>query len=306
METARSRRRSYHHGNLRDALIDVAIELIGRDGAAAFSIAEACRRLDVSPGAPYRHFADREELLTAIAIRSCEVLGEARLSKRGRNHRSGRATRPGGRAYVEFAAQHPALFEVLYAKEVFVGGNAKLIEPVAPWWRYSCCPRSRYPASPRNRPASLTVGSAAVAHGYATFLPAGTFSEARKRSLSPQTTPRAQPGRWSRAAPPWPGRRVNPGSRWRDCRFEMDRRRGGRDGKARMTVDRPPGAVTLPPQMFDLTGRTALVTGASSGLGVQFALALQSPGAQVVVAARRADGLKALVRSTSRPDRRVV
>ena len=51
---------------LRDALIDIAIDLIARDGVATFSIAEACRRLEVSPGAPYRHFSDREDLLTAV------------------------------------------------------------------------------------------------------------------------------------------------------------------------------------------------------------------------------------------------
>jgi NAD(P)-dependent dehydrogenase (short-subunit alcohol dehydrogenase family) len=61
-----------------------------------------------------------------------------------------------------------------------------------------------------------------------------------------------------------------------------------------VTVDLPPGAVPTPAEMFDLDGHIALVTGASSGLGVQFALALQTAGAQVVIAARRADRLKAL------------
>lgn len=61
-----------------------------------------------------------------------------------------------------------------------------------------------------------------------------------------------------------------------------------------MTVDLPPGAVLTPAEMFDLDGHIALVTGASSGLGVQFALALQTAGAQVVIAARRADRLMAL------------
>ncbi|QZT57707.1 SDR family oxidoreductase [Mycolicibacterium austroafricanum] len=64
-----------------------------------------------------------------------------------------------------------------------------------------------------------------------------------------------------------------------------------------MTVDiarEQPATAPRPDQMFDLTGRTALVTGASSGLGVQFALALRSAGADVVVAARRADRLAEL------------
>lgn len=61
-----------------------------------------------------------------------------------------------------------------------------------------------------------------------------------------------------------------------------------------MTIDCPPAAALTPAKMFDLGGRVALVTGASSGLGVQFALALQSAGARVVIAARRAERLAAL------------
>jgi len=61
-----------------------------------------------------------------------------------------------------------------------------------------------------------------------------------------------------------------------------------------MTIESLPTATLNPAEMFDLNGRIALVTGASSGLGVQFALTLQSAGAQVVVAARRADRLEAL------------
>ncbi len=176
--TARSRRGTYHHGNLRDALIDLAIELITQDGVASFSIAEACRRLNVSPGAPYRHFADREDLLTEVAVRACETMT---------THISqvvGDATDPverlvrASRAYVEFAAQHPALFAVLYTKDVFLGGNAKLIDAVRPVVEAFLVPASAIPGITSAQASSLTVGAAAVAHGYASFLPAGTFSDA--------------------------------------------------------------------------------------------------------------------------------
>lgn len=176
--TVRGRRRSYHHGNLRDALIDISIELITRDGISSFSISEACRMLDVSPGAPYRHFADREDLLTEIAIRACEIM-TAHIAQV-----VGDATDPAerlvraSRAYVEFAAQHPALFEVLYTKEVFLGGNAKLIDAVRPVVETFLVPASAIPGITAPQASSLTVGAAAVAHGYASFLPAGTFSDA--------------------------------------------------------------------------------------------------------------------------------
>lgn len=172
------KRRPYHHGNLRDALIDAAIELISRDGVAMFSIAEAARRLNVSPGAPYRHFADRDDLLTEIAVRSCEVLVG------GITETVGNTTDPVERlvraahAYVEFAARHPALFEVLYTKDVFMGGNAKLSEPVRPVVEAFLLPAFEIPGITPELATSLTVASAAVAHGYASFLPAGTFSDA--------------------------------------------------------------------------------------------------------------------------------
>lgn len=171
-----SKRRSYHHGNLRDALIDVSIELISRDGVATFSIAEACRQLDVSPGAPYRHFTDREDLLTAIAIRALQTMAThiARVV--------GTATDPTERlvravkGYVEFAALHPALFETLFAKEVLIGANTKLTLPGRPVVEAFLLPAFEIPGVTAAQARELTVGAAAVAHGYASFLPGGTFS----------------------------------------------------------------------------------------------------------------------------------
>ena len=60
-------RRGYHHGNLREALIESALSLIGEKGPAGFTIAEAARSAGVSPAAPYRHFRDREELMAEVA-----------------------------------------------------------------------------------------------------------------------------------------------------------------------------------------------------------------------------------------------
>src|SRR5262249_14831680 len=60
-------RRGYHHGNLREALLDAALTLIAEKGPAGFTIAEAARLAGVSPGAPYRHFRDAEALLAEVA-----------------------------------------------------------------------------------------------------------------------------------------------------------------------------------------------------------------------------------------------
>src|SRR3954454_4758668 len=57
----------YHHGDLRRVLIDAALQLVGEGGVAAVSVREAARRAGVSPGAPFRHFASRDALMTAVA-----------------------------------------------------------------------------------------------------------------------------------------------------------------------------------------------------------------------------------------------
>jgi len=64
--------RGYHHGNLKEALLQAALDLIAQKGAAGFTFADAARMAGVSPAAPYRHFRDRDELLSSIAQRGFE------------------------------------------------------------------------------------------------------------------------------------------------------------------------------------------------------------------------------------------
>jgi AcrR family transcriptional regulator len=64
--------RGYHHGNLKEALVRAALELIAQKGPAGFTFAEAARWAGVSPAAPYRHFRDRDELITNVALRGFE------------------------------------------------------------------------------------------------------------------------------------------------------------------------------------------------------------------------------------------
>src|ERR671927_1967867 len=64
--------RAYHHGNLKEALVQAALDLIAQKGPAGFTFAEAARSAGVSPAAPYRHFRDRDELLASIARQGFE------------------------------------------------------------------------------------------------------------------------------------------------------------------------------------------------------------------------------------------
>src|ERR1700689_4077901 len=69
--------RSYHHGNLREALIRAALDLIAEKGTAGFTFAEAARFAGVTPAAPYRHFRDRDELMANVALRDSEQFAAA-------------------------------------------------------------------------------------------------------------------------------------------------------------------------------------------------------------------------------------
>src|SRR5438128_11601078 len=72
--------RGYHHGNLKEALIRAGPELIAKKGAAGSTFAEAARWAGVSPAAPYRHFRDRDELLSDVARRGFDLF-EAALAR---------------------------------------------------------------------------------------------------------------------------------------------------------------------------------------------------------------------------------
>jgi len=105
----------YHHGDLRPALVDAAIAVISERGVRGFSMAEASRRLGVTTAAPYRHFADREELLAAVAARGLTVWAAmlAGAAEAADTPATGLAAMAG--TYVRFAARHRPLFDTLFS-----------------------------------------------------------------------------------------------------------------------------------------------------------------------------------------------
>jgi AcrR family transcriptional regulator len=108
----------YHHGDLRAALIDTAVELIGERGVRGFSVAEASRRLGVAVSAPYAHFADRDDLLAAVAVRAFELFYAALVPEMEKFPDPADRLAAMARGYVRFAADHRSLFEMLYESGV--------------------------------------------------------------------------------------------------------------------------------------------------------------------------------------------
>jgi AcrR family transcriptional regulator len=121
--------RGYHHGNLREALIRAALELIARKGTAGFTFAEAARFAGVSPAAPYRHFRDRDELMASVALRGFEQF-EAALARAwdgGRPDAFAALDRL-GKGYLQFARGEPAFYSAMFEAGVPVGANPALRE----------------------------------------------------------------------------------------------------------------------------------------------------------------------------------
>ena len=121
-------RRGYHHGNLREALLDAALELIAAKGPAGFTIAEAARLAGVSPAAPYRHFRDADALIAEVAVRGFERFAEvlARAWNDGSPDPS-RAFESIGRAYLGFAREEPAYYAAMFEARIAAAAHPGLL-----------------------------------------------------------------------------------------------------------------------------------------------------------------------------------
>jgi AcrR family transcriptional regulator len=116
----------YHHGNLREAIMETSLQLIEDKGVRALTLREIGARLDVSRTAPYRHFPDKRALLAALGAAGfkqfADVLDRARQNAGSSYFDQLDAM---GAAYVRFAANHKAHFEVMFGP----GGEALQLDP---------------------------------------------------------------------------------------------------------------------------------------------------------------------------------
>lgn len=113
VKTAVSTVRQYHHGALRQALLEAAESVIAERGLDRFSLRETARRAGVSPAAPAHHFGDSRGLLTALAAEALRRFGDALEAAGAGKDRIARI-RAQGMAYVRFALAEPALFDLMW------------------------------------------------------------------------------------------------------------------------------------------------------------------------------------------------
>jgi AcrR family transcriptional regulator len=151
-----SGRRRYHHGDLREALIEATHRLLVEKGAEGFSLADACRLAGVTTAAPYKHFRDKHEILQEIVERGFDEM--ARRSDEAVRV-AGEGTLAGivamGQAYLDFAVAETAVFRLMFgqnpavkkAAEVETSGRACFSGVIAQVELY--CTRNQIPGDAR-------------------------------------------------------------------------------------------------------------------------------------------------------------
>lgn len=120
-------KRGYHHGNLRETLIAAALELIATKGPAGVTLAEAARMAGVSAAAPYRHFADRTNLMAAVAREGFVAFAAALQASWQRGTGTPlEALQRIGTAYLTFAREKPALYAAMFESGVAPSSDPEL------------------------------------------------------------------------------------------------------------------------------------------------------------------------------------
>jgi AcrR family transcriptional regulator len=159
----------YHHGDLRAALIDIAVELIDERGVREFSMAEASRRVGVAVSAPYAHFADRDDLLAAVAVHAFERFTAELLPEVDRVADPAQRLAALAAAYVRFAGMQRPLFEAAFGAGVDKDQHPEVKAAEAPLDRvFTDCIREL--ANGAADPDELAAAVEAVAHGHAMLL----------------------------------------------------------------------------------------------------------------------------------------
>jgi AcrR family transcriptional regulator len=154
---------SYHHGDLRSACVRAARELFEEDGSAGLSLRAVARRAGVSPSAPYRHFADRDALVSAVAAVGYRELAEG-LAAAHPSPSTSDDLAAVAVAYVQFALEHPALFRVMFVEPCDPSSDERVVATAAISVYVGNIVRHAFPGAD---PDALATAVWALVHGLA-------------------------------------------------------------------------------------------------------------------------------------------
>ncbi len=175
-------KRGYHHGSLKQALVDAGVELLAEGGPSALTLTEAARRAGVTPAAPYRHFSGRDALLSEIARQGFETFGEKIEAAWDEGRPDAQtAMRAMSKAYLAFAREETGLYAAMFGQAAALadpraGGAADHALEIL--WRAVVAWLQQAGASAQGaRHVALQVW--AIAHGVAMLTISGHFDPAR-------------------------------------------------------------------------------------------------------------------------------
>lgn len=183
-------RRSYHHGALREALLEAAAEELEASGIEAFSLRKVAKRAGVSHAAPAHHFGDANGLLTALAAKGYRLFVD--YMERQETDAVDK-TSAAGLGYVDFAQQHTALFRLIFSSQRPSFDNPDLQEASFAAFAHLCgLIEARVGASPFTDEDAMgdAIALWSMAHGLADLLASGRLQQlqelapdARKETL---------------------------------------------------------------------------------------------------------------------------
>jgi AcrR family transcriptional regulator len=163
-------KRGYHHGNLRQALVEATLDLIAEKGPTGFTMAEAAKLADVSAAAPYRHFTGREDLIAEVAMQGFELFADVLNFAYDDGRPSVLAAFEAvGRAYLAFARKHPGHYIAMFESGLSLNATPGLAQAAdranAVLIRAAEALSARIPAERRPPPAMFAAHVSALSHG---------------------------------------------------------------------------------------------------------------------------------------------
>src|ERR1700722_11116177 len=175
---------TYHHGDLRAALVRAAIDLLEESGESALSLRAVARRAGVSPAAPYRHYADREALVSAVAAVGYRELAE-RLAAAHPSPSTAEQLAGVAIAYVQFALDRPALFRIMFGEPCDRDNDERIAATAAVSQYVRAIVERTFPQADAE---ALATAIWALVHGLAFLYLDGRLDASTPRSVADQTT----------------------------------------------------------------------------------------------------------------------
>ena len=175
-QIARKKTASYHHGDLKTALMQAALQLIQKKGPRGFSMNEACRLAGVSVSAPYNHFKDKDALLAEITVAGSTLLLEEVLTASSEGRPNEKLVKI-YHAYIHFAQRHPDYFAVMFQSGIDKDAFPRIREAAEKVFGVTYRNALEIENSPK-RAQELAVAVWTTAHGFACLRAEGALATA--------------------------------------------------------------------------------------------------------------------------------